>query len=78
MDLVDVILVHYNIVNNGCQQDSRVLYTIVPNKSFSRLLKIPPKFFIFLKTFNPEFSDVEVWFTDQSTKALKIKDKTNI
>ena len=78
MDLVDGILVHYNIVNNGYQQDSRVLYKIVPNKSFSRLLKIPPKFFIFLKTFNPKFSDVEVWFTDQSTKALKIKDKTNI
>ena len=31
MDLVDVILGHYNIVNNYYQQDSRVLYIIVPN-----------------------------------------------
>ena len=34
------------------QQDSRVLCTFVPNKSFDQLLDILPKNFIFLKTQN--------------------------
>ena len=37
------MLVHCNIVNNGYQQDSRVLYTFVPNKSFGQLLDIHHK-----------------------------------
>ena len=31
-----VILVHCNIVNNNYQQDSRLLYTFVSNKSFGQ------------------------------------------
>ena len=67
-----------NIVNNDYQQDSRVLYTFVPNKSFGQLLDISPKNFIFLKTFNSECSYIEVWFADQNSKPLEIEDKTNI
>ena len=37
------VLVHYNIVKNNYQQDSRVLYTFVPNKSFVQLLHISSK-----------------------------------
>ena len=36
------------------------------------------KNFIFLKTFDSEFSYVEVWFTDQNYKPLEIEDKINI
>ena len=32
--ITEVVLVHYNIANNNCQQDSRVLYIFAPNKSF--------------------------------------------
>ena len=46
---------HCNIVNNDYQQDSRVLYTFVPNKSFDQLLDISPKKFLFLKKFDSEF-----------------------
>ena len=46
-----------------CQQDSRVLYTFVPNKLFGRLLDITPKNFVLLKTFNSEFSFIAVGFT---------------
>ena len=31
LEITEVVLVHYNIVNNDYQQDSRVLYTFVPN-----------------------------------------------
>ena len=34
LEITEVVLVSTNIVNNIYQQDSRVLYTFVPNKSF--------------------------------------------
>ena len=61
--------------NNSYQQNSRVLYTFVPNKSFGELLDISPKNLIFLKIFDSEFSYIEVWFTDQNSRPLEIKDK---
>ena len=78
LEIAEVILVHCNTVSNVCQQDSRVLYKFVPNKSFGQLLDISSKNFIFLKTFNSEFSYIEVWFTDQNSKPLEIEDKMNI
>ena len=51
---------------------------LVPIKSFGKLLDISPKNLLFLKTFNSEFSYIEVWFTDQISKPLEIKDKINI
>ena len=33
LKITEVELVHCNILNNDYQQDSRVLYTFVPNKS---------------------------------------------
>ena len=52
LEITEVVLVHCNIVNNYYQQDSRVLYTFVPNKPFGSLLEISPPNHIFLKTFN--------------------------
>ena len=49
----------------------RVLYTFIPSKSFGQLLDISHKCFIFLKTFNSEFSYIEVWHTDQNSKPLE-------
>ena len=53
-EIIEVVLVYCNIVNNNFQQDSRVLHTFVPNKSFSQLLDILPKNLMFLKTFVSE------------------------
>ena len=78
LEITEVLLVHCNIVNNNCQQDSRVLYTFVPNKSFTELLDISHKNFIFLKTFNSDSSYVKLWFTDQNSRQLEIENKTNI
>ena len=74
----EVMLVHCTILNNDCQQDSRVLYTFVPDKSFGQLLDISPKNFISLKTFDLEFSYIEVWFNDQNSKPLEIEGKIDI
>ena len=70
LEIIEVVLVHCNIVNNDYQQDSRVLYTLVPNKKFGSLLEISPANHISLKTFNSEFQTIEVWFTDQNSEPL--------
>ena len=49
-----------NVVNNSYQQNSRVLYTFVPNKLFNQLLDISPENVILWKTFDSEFSYIEV------------------
>ena len=43
LEINEVIIIHCNIVKNQYQQDSRVLYRLVPNKSFGQLLNISPK-----------------------------------
>ena len=51
LDITEVVLVHWNIVNNDYEHDLRVVYTFVPNRSFSQLLNISPKNFIFFYIF---------------------------
>ena len=71
LEITEVVLVHCNIANNDYQQDSRVLYTFVPNKPFCSLLEIS-------KTFNSEYDAIKVWFTDQNSQLLKIEDRINL
>ena len=78
LEITEVVLVSCKMVNNDYQQDSRVLYTFVPNKSFDSLLDISPSNHIFLKTFNSECNEIIVWFTDQNSKPLEIEDRINL
>ena len=78
LEITDVILGHCNIVNNDCQQDSRVLYMFVLNKPFGTLLEISPTNYIFLKTFNSEYDEIKGWFTDQNSQPLEIEDGINL
>ena len=74
----EVVLVHRNLVNNSYQQALRVLFTFVPNKQYGQLISMSPNSLIFLKTMNTEFSEIDIWFTDQNNNALEIKDNVNI
>ena len=78
LEITEVALVHCNIVNNDYQQNSRVLYTFVPNKPFSKLLEISPTNLIFLKTFKSKFQEIYVWFTDQISQPLEIEDRIKL
>ena len=78
LEIIELVLGHCNIVNNDYQQNGRVLYTFFPNKSFGRLLEVLPKDVIPLKTFNSNFSYIEVWFTDQNSQSLEIEDRINV
>ena len=78
LEITEVLLLNCNIVNNDYQQNSKVLCTFVLNKLFDQLLDISSESFIFLKTFDSEFSYIEVWFTDQNSKPLEIENEINI
>ena len=47
LDITEVVLIHCNVVNNSYQQNSRVLHTFVPNKSFNQLLDISANIIIY-------------------------------
>ena len=78
LEITEIALVHCSIVNNDYQQDSRVLYSFVPNKPFAGLLEVSPATNIFLETFTTKYAEIEVWFTDQNSKALEIEDRINL
>ena len=78
LEITEVILVHCNMVNNDYQEDSRVLHMFVQNKPFGSLLDISPRNHIFLKTFNSQYNEIEVWFTDQNSQPLEIEGKINL
>ena len=63
LETTEVVLVHFNIINDDYQNDSGVLYRFISNDSLVKLLEISPKKIIFLETFNSKFSFTQVWFT---------------
>ena len=78
LENVEAVLVNCNVVNNSYQQHSGVLFTFVPTKQYGKLISISPHSLVFLKTMNTEFSEIEIWFTDQNNNALEIEDNVNI
>ena len=75
---VEVVLVHCNLVKNDYQHTSKVLFTFVPNKQIGQLINISSHSLTMMNTVNTEVSFVEVWFTDQASKALEIEDKVSL
>ena len=72
------ILVHCNLLNNSYQQASTILLTFVPDKQFGPLITISLHSLTMLKTKNPEFQPIELWFTDQNNRPLEIEDNVKI
>ena len=78
LEIIELVLIYCNLVDNDYQQDSRILYTFVPNKPLGSLLETAPTNHIFLKTLNSVFPEIKVWFTDQNSKPLEVEDKINL
>ena len=78
LESVEFVLVHCNLVKNDYQHTSKVLFTFVPNKQFWQLINISPHSLSMMNAFNAEFSSVEIWFTDQASKALEIEGNVNL
>ena len=76
--VAEVILIRYNLVDNQYQQQSDVLYTFTPNKSYAKLLNLEPSNLVFLKTYNTEFDEIIITLTDQNVRPLEMEDKVNL
>ena len=77
LDVAEVDLVQCNLVDNQYQQKSEVLYIFTPNKSYAYLSNVEPSNLVFLKTYDTEFDDIIITFTNQNGKPLEIEEKVN-
>ena len=75
---VEVVLLHCNLFKNDYQHSSKVLFSFVLKKQFGQLINISPNSLTMMNTVNTEFSYVEVWFSDQTSKAIEIEDSVNL
>ena len=76
--VLEIVLVHCNLVNNNYQQAFKVLFTSIPSKKFGELINIALHSVTILNPTNTELSFTKIWFTDQSIKALEIEDNVNM
>ena len=70
LESVQVILVHYNLVNKNYQQTSKVLFNLDNSDSQT----IAPHLLTMLNTANAKFLSIDLWFTDQSSQRIEIED----
>ena len=54
-----------------------MLYTFKPNKSCAYLLNVGPSNIVFLKTYNPDFDNIIIIFTDKNGRSLEREDEVN-
>ena len=78
LEVVEAVLVHCNLVDSQYQQNSEVLYTFTPNKSYAYLLNVETSNLVFLETYNTEFYKIIISFTDQNGRPLETEDKVNL
>ena len=77
LEIVEAVLVRWNLVDIQYQQKSEVLYTFTPNKSYAYLLNVQPSNLVFLKTYVAEFDKINIKFTNQNGRLLEIEDKVS-
>ena len=78
LDVVEAVLVQCNLVDNQYQQTHEVLYTFITNKSYAYLLNVKPSSLVFLKTYNTDFDENIITFTDQNSRLLEINRNVNL
>ena len=65
LEVVEVVLIQCNLVDNQHQQKPEALYIFTPNKPYAYLLNVEPRNLVFLKTYNTEFEESVITFTDR-------------
>ena len=73
LEVVEVVLAQYNLLDTEYKQKSEILYTFMPNKFCTYLLNVEPSNSLFLKTSNTEFDEIILTFTDQNGRLLQIE-----
>ena len=63
-EVTEVDLLQCNWVNKKYQQKSKVLYAFRLNKCYTQMLNVERSNLVFLKTYNTEFDEIIITFTD--------------
>ena len=72
------VLVFCNLVQNGYLQDSKLLFSFLPNSKFGNLLSITPQVLKYRDTVDSIFDYIEILFTDQNGRPIQIDDDITI
>ena len=76
--VVEVVLGQCNLVDNQYPQKPEVWYTFASYKFYAYLLNVEPSNLVFLKTYDTDFDEIIITFTDQNSRPLEIEDKVNL
>ena len=75
---LEVVEVQCNLIDNQYQHKSEALHTFTPNKSHAYLWNVEPSKLVFLKTYNTDFDEIIITFTDQNDRPLETEGKVNL
>ena len=78
LEIVRNALVFCNLVENTYLQDSKLLFSFVPNCRFGSLLSITPQVLKYCDTVDSIFDYIEISFTDQNGRPLQIDDDITV
>ena len=73
LEIVEVVLVHCNLVKNDYQHTSKVLFTFVPNKKFGQLINTSPHAFTMTNIVNTNFLMLKFGSQINLVKHLRLK-----
>ena len=72
LEIVRNVLVFCNLVENVYLQDSKLLFSFVPNSRFGSLLPITPQVLKYCDNIDSIFDYIEISFADQNGRPLEI------
>ena len=78
LEIVINALVFCNLVENVYLQDSKLLFSFVPNSRFRSLLFIIPQVLKYCDTVDSIFDYIEISFADQNDRPLEIDDDITV
>ena len=78
LELIEVVLLHCNLVDRSISKDLKY-YTLSPQISLMLIIiNVEPSNLVFLETYNTEFYEIIITFTDQNYGPLEIENKFNL
>ena len=75
LEIVRNVLVFCNLVENAYLQDSKLLFSFVPDSRFGSLLSITRQVLKYCDTVDSIFGYIEISFIDQNGRLLQIDDE---
>ena len=78
LEILVNVLVFCNLVQNVYLQDSKLLFSFVPNSRFGSLLSVTPQVLKYCDSVDSIFYYIEILFTDQNGRPLQIDDDITV